>query len=194
MVRWAVEFYIRWRQGCTMHKLWLAANEDFFNFWGLFWFQRVSWWGLRTENCIFVAGRLKTAVLLPKPQIVAFLSQRSQKIQHTRSEEKNWENLLRRTSHKLCNPVWRLSQFFRWNQNDFFFIVGVCLPVNTDWPSQNSTFSIWPEALDWSPDCTSACKKKEARSSLYSSVSFIWSQSISINWSTWLVSWLNLCL
>ena len=56
------------------------------------------------NNALFVAGRLRTAVLLQKPWFTAVLSRMSRKTQLRVSRTTFWENLLMRTSRKLWHP------------------------------------------------------------------------------------------
>ena len=70
--------------------------EDFFGFKGY------KDWGLRTMH--FCCRKAKNSCFAPKTLICGILSRMSRNTQHTRFEDKFWENLLMQTSRKLCNP------------------------------------------------------------------------------------------
>ena len=57
----------------------------------------------------FVAGRLKTAVLLQKPSFTAFLSRMSRKTQHTRFEDRILRKLANEDKPQIVPPCKRVS-------------------------------------------------------------------------------------
>ena len=56
------------------------------------------------KQCTFVAGRLKTAVLLQKPWFTAFLSRMSRKTQHTRFEDRILRKLANEDKPQIVPP------------------------------------------------------------------------------------------
>ena len=70
-----------------------------------------------SKQCTFVAGRLKTAVLLQKPWFTAFLSRMSRKTQHTRFEDKILRKLANEDKPQVVTACFWIFEICKTPQN-----------------------------------------------------------------------------